>query len=254
MLKLIFEDIIMGKMFEEGIVVSFVNQKGGVGKSTLTSIFANYLHTAGKENDVKLSIAIIDADDRQRTLSRKRNRELQSFGIDDNSSENIKKVFDENSYRVIEIASKDVPDQLDFLKEEYDIILLDLPGNMMQEGVITDYFLIDIMIIPFQPNEYDIDSTLLFYDLLKTKVLDARSAQGFKTTVAAVMNRANSNTLEFKDIEANKNAYPFKILNNYVRDSKVAYQRNTNTIGDSSEKDADLCEEILSLINKHLKS
>jgi cellulose biosynthesis protein BcsQ len=244
----------MGKIFTEGIVVSFVNQKGGVGKSTLTSIFANYLHTTGRESGFNLKIAVVDADDRQKTLSRKRNRELLQMDIDENASEIVKKTFEDNSYKVIEIASKDVSSQIDFLKEEYDIILLDLPGNMMQEGVITDYFLIDIMIIPFQPNEFDLDSTILFYQLLKTDVLTVRSEQGFKTTVAAVMNRVNPTLLEFKEIVENREAYPFSILTNYVKDSKVAYQRNINTLGESTDKDTHLCEEILSLIYEHQES
>lgn len=247
----------MGKIFETGIVLSFVNQKGGVGKSTLASIFANHLFTIGRNADLNLSIAVVDSDDLQRTLYRKRERELSALNasIEQAKNENEKNELEnfKSSYKVIQISSKDVPEQIDILKSEYDIILLDLPGNMKQDGVITDYFLIDVMIIPFQPNEFDIDSTIQFYELLNNDVIKSRLQHGFKTTVAGVFNRVNSNTKEFKELYSNKAEFPFPVLNNYVTESKVAYQRNINTLGDNNIQDAELCDEILNLIINHNK-
>ncbi len=92
----------MGKLIKEGIIISFANQKGGVGKSTITTILPGYLHSTGKEYGFK------DADDSQSTLTRLRNREGG----------------DENDFKIINILSKDVPTRVDFLKKNYDITLI----------------------------------------------------------------------------------------------------------------------------------
>ncbi|MDR0603549.1 MAG: ParA family protein [Bacteroidales bacterium] len=228
----------MGQIFNPGLVVSFANQKGGVGKSTLTSIFANYLFTEGKKQG--LNVAVIDADDRQQTLYRKRQRE---------GGENVE------SYKIIQISSSDVKDNIEFLQDSYDIILLDLPGNMMQEGVITSYYMIDIYIIPFQPNEFDIDSTAQFYELLQNKIITIRKKLNYKTTVAAVMNRVKPQLLEFKQLYAQKSELPYSVLDSYIKDSSVAYQRNITTTGITEENEANtaLCEEILETIINHIK-
>ena len=45
-----------------GVVVAFENPKGGVGKSTLTALFAGYIHSQSNEEG-GLSIAVVDIDD-----------------------------------------------------------------------------------------------------------------------------------------------------------------------------------------------
>lgn len=245
----------MGKTLKDGIVISFVNQKGGVGKSTIASIFANYLFAEGETENMKLNIAVIDADDLQQTLYRKREREKESLKtlIEQTLDAELKKQYKnlEDAYRVISISSQDIPNQIERLKKEFDIILIDLPGNMKQEGVITAYFLIDIMMIPFQPNEFDIDSTIQFYNLLMNDVIEGRKKNGLQTTVAGILNRVNPSTKEFKDLYENKEHFPFPVLNNYIKESKVAYQRNINTLGESYNQNKEICDEILQLILNH---
>lgn len=245
----------MGRILKDGIVISFVNQKGGVGKSTIASIFANHLFGTGKNENMKLNIAVIDADDLQQTLYRKRQRELASLEaqLEEISDPELKQQYKEleNTYQVLKIASKDIPNEIDSLKDEFDIILIDLPGNMKQEGVITDYFLIDIMLIPFQPNEFDIDSTIQFYNLLMEDVVKGRQESGLQTTVAGLINRVNPQTKEFKDLYENRDQFPFPILTNYIKESKVAYQRNINTLGENYDQNKELCDEILQLIFNH---
>ncbi len=52
-----------------GITVSFENPKGGVGKSTLTALFAGYVKSLS-ENSEGLSIAVVDIDDMQNTIGK----------------------------------------------------------------------------------------------------------------------------------------------------------------------------------------
>ena len=53
------------------IVVSFANQKGGVGKSTLTVLLASYLYY-----ELGVSVAILDCDSPQNSPGKERKREL----------------------------------------------------------------------------------------------------------------------------------------------------------------------------------
>ena len=59
-----------------GLTVSFENPKGGVGKSTLTALFAGYVKSLS-ENGEGLSIAVVDIDDMQNTIGRMRDSEAE---------------------------------------------------------------------------------------------------------------------------------------------------------------------------------
>ena len=63
---------------------------------------------------------------------------------------NMKK---EEEYEVINISSSEFINQLDFLQDNYDIILVDFPGNLKQNGVIETLHFVDVIIIPFEPKE-----------------------------------------------------------------------------------------------------
>ena len=59
-----------------GVVVAFENPKGGVGKSTLTALFAGYIHSQSNEEG-GLSIAVVDIDDMQNTIGKLREDEAE---------------------------------------------------------------------------------------------------------------------------------------------------------------------------------
>ena len=114
------------------LLISFANQKGGVGKSTLTSVYANYLSNKGDK-----SVVVCDCDDLQQTLVNKRERD-KGNGIDAS-----------DMYDILAIKSSDFEKQYTSLfKGNVDVCFLDLPGNLMQSGVIASYFHADVLIIP----------------------------------------------------------------------------------------------------------
>lgn len=232
---------IMGQILP-GITVSFENPKGGVGKSTLTALFAGYVKSLS-ENSEGLSIAVVDIDDMQNTIGRMRDNEAEEGA--DKSSE----------YEVINIGSSEFINQLDFLKENFDIILVDFPGNLKQNGVIETLHFIDVVIMPFEPNQTDLLPTLRFYEEVYKDIIQKRAELGLKTTVRGVMNRVMPNVLEFKEIMKTKDALPFELLNNYVKDSRVDFQRNVTTLMKKYQHPCDaFCEEVLELISNHLES
>lgn len=56
------------------ITVAFSNQKGGVGKSTLTVLVASYLYY-----ELGVKVAIMDCDSPQHSLKGERDRELKDL-------------------------------------------------------------------------------------------------------------------------------------------------------------------------------
>lgn len=66
---------IMGQILP-GVVVAFENPKGGVGKSTLTALFAGYIHSQSNEEG-GLSVAVVDIDDMQNTIGKLREDEAE---------------------------------------------------------------------------------------------------------------------------------------------------------------------------------
>ena len=55
------------------ILIAVSNQKGGVGKSTLTILLASCLHY-----DKGVEVAVVDCDTHQHSLSNMRNRDMQA--------------------------------------------------------------------------------------------------------------------------------------------------------------------------------
>ena len=126
---------------------------------------------------------------------------------------------------------------------------------MKQNGVIETLHFIDVVIMPFEPNQTDLLPTLRFYEEVYKDIILKRAELGLKTTVRGVMNRVMPNVLEFKEIMKTKDALPFELLNNYVKDSRVDFQRNVTTLMKKYQHPCDaFCEEVLQLISNHLES
>lgn len=232
----------MGKIFNPGIIVSIGNQKGGVGKSVITSLAANYFHKYyGKK---KLNIAVVDADDLQASLSTLREVEIKDMSEKEKSK----------LYQLVKISSFDVPSQIEILQEEFDIIFIDLPGNLKQPGVITVYFLVDILFVPSQASSFDIDSTWKFLELYKD-VIKTREENNLKTDIFGIFSRVDPQNKDFKLLYSQKDQLPIPFLDGYVPESKVTFQRNVSTTdtyeSNRHEEFSDLCEEMLQCITQY---
>ena len=230
----------MGKMLP-GLVVSFVNQKGGSGKSTLTAIYANWLFTTGKK--FNLRIAVVDCDNQQATLASLRERELGETSKKRNEL-----------YTIIRMPSEAFADRLEDLQNSYDIILVDLPGNMEQNGVMAIYHLIDVSFIPFKLTGGDIDGTIKFWDRY-SKVIEEREKLGFKTIVKGIANDVTVNTAEFKDFNADggvKDNLPFEVLDVYVR-HRAEFGRYSTTDQKDDKQLYDVFDKLTETITSYIE-
>ncbi|CAK7039402.1 MAG: hypothetical protein PEPC_01679 [Peptostreptococcus russellii] len=231
----------MGKILP-GIFIAFENPKGGAGKSTLTALFAGYLHSSAK--DTGLKVGVIDIDDAQNSIGKMR--------ISDSIDEDVNE-----EYNVMNISSADIRSQIEYLQESFDIILIDFPGSLKQKGVIDTLMIIDILIIPFEPSKIEVSSTLDFYEFYAENILKIRNAQGYKTIVKGLPNRVLTNLLEYKDIVAAgaEGNLPFALLNNHIKESRVNLQRNLSTLMKDYDNTYDAFgTEVLDIITEYIKN
>lgn len=146
------------------MVIIFGNQKGGVGKTTLCTLFANHLATMGKKT------LVVDCDNQQ-TISEKRKVDrikypdtkflynVQTFNIA--NAENVNKLMTE-------------------LRRMDGVVLVDSPGNLAQQGLIPLFVFSDYVVCPFQFEATSVNSTVTFirfisklkekYPQMKTKL------------------------------------------------------------------------------------
>ena len=131
--------------------IIFANQKGGVGKSTLCMLFANYL--AWRRKDV----CIIDTDLQKSIMMQRRKDQtvfegqevpynVQEFDIDD----------PERVAQLMESASQ---------VEGY--VLFDSPGNISEDGLVPMFVEADYIVCPYEYEEKTLDSTGVFIQVVE---------------------------------------------------------------------------------------
>ncbi|WP_431293364.1 ParA family protein [Pedobacter sp. P26] len=125
------------------MVILLGNQKGGAGKSTLTLLLANYLSLVRKKK-----VTVLDMD-YQASISAK--------------AEKFKLPEAEPLYEVIPCDLKIYPAVFSTLKSNSDeLVIIDMPGKMDDDGLIPVILSADLVLCPFNYDEFSVDSTLLF--------------------------------------------------------------------------------------------
>ena len=125
------------------MVILIGNQKGGAGKSTLTLLLANYLTTAQKRK-----VTVLDMDYQQSVSAR---------------YEKARVLENDPPYDVIPADLTHFPMLLQVLTENpEETVLVDLPGKMDDDGLIPVILSGELILCPFNYDEFSVDSTLLF--------------------------------------------------------------------------------------------
>ena len=135
---------------KKNLKIVFANQKGGVGKTTLCMLFANYL--AWKKQDV----CIIDTD-LQKTIMMQRKKDREIY--DDM----------EEPYTVQDFDVQD-PELMQQLMESASqtegFVLFDSPGNVSEDGLVPMFTGADFIICPYEYEEKTLDSTGTFIQVI----------------------------------------------------------------------------------------
>jgi chromosome partitioning protein len=148
------------------MIISFANQKGGVGKSTHCALFAQYLSEKEKV------VYVIDMDN-QRSLETKRRNDFSIF-----EKRNNEEVLYDNplNYSVQAVSPENI---LPFLKQaeragSNTVYIIDTPGSIENENVVKLLNLSDYIIIPFSYTELKLDSTAVFIQVVKMFKIQAK--------------------------------------------------------------------------------
>ncbi len=130
--------------------IIFANQKGGVGKSTLCILFANYL--AWKKQDV----CIIDTD-LQKTISMQRKKDMEIY-------EDVEEPYTVQGF---DVSDPDTMQQLmESASETEGYVLFDSPGNVSEDGLVPMFTSADYIVCPYEYEEKTLDSTGTFVQVV----------------------------------------------------------------------------------------
>lgn len=130
-------------------VISFMSQKGGTGKTTLSILTATFLHQMGA------GVAVIDADFPQHSFVRTRTKDIldlrEKFG--DKSEEQKSPVEAESKlYPVMNSTVKEAAIVLKEMRtsQQLNFILIDIPGTFNVEGMDKLIDSLDLVVVPVE--------------------------------------------------------------------------------------------------------
>ena len=155
-------------MKKETLFIAFTTQKGGVGKSAITTLTASILHYRMGYN-----VAVFDCDYPQWSIAKMRDRDTKTVI----ESERFKQLAYEQftsitkkAYPVISSKPDEVIQKAEaFLKEtpiDFDFVFFDLPGTINSAGVINSISRMHYIFSPIIADRLMLESTLAFMNVL----------------------------------------------------------------------------------------
>jgi chromosome partitioning protein len=214
------------------MIISLLNQKGGVGKTTLSIHIASGLSERGH------SVLLVDADPQGSSLDWASNRQLEPI------------------FPVIGIPKSNLHKEIPMHAQRYDDIIIDGPPRV-NELARSAIMASDLVLIPVQPSPYDIWAAKEIVDLLKEA-----SVFKEKQICRFVINRKIVNTAIGRDVVDALIGYKIPTLSSSLSQRVVfaesAAQGKTVTEIDptsqATKEVRDLVDEILAINNGQSKN
>jgi cellulose biosynthesis protein BcsQ len=229
-------------------IVSISNQKGGVGKSLLTTMTA----TALGSEPFNLKVAVIDLD-QQATIYKLRQIDRQAYPHD------IIEPFTVFRYKLADFQ-KNVAE----IDKTFDVVFIDTAGKLdnetdaLQQEISRALMFTDILFIPFVAGFGNLTAT---YDYLKfvAQIQDARHLQKRKLKHYGFVNqyraRSRANDFLIQDIESIQQTGPLSMMQTYLKDFAAFKDADTITTlyaplsNDSAKRNfSDFINEFIQLI------
>lgn len=163
-------------------IISFINQKGGVGKTTLA------IHTADAFARQGHRVLLIDADP-------------QGSSLDWSDARG-----EDRRFPVVGLPTKSIEKELPSLGQGYDIIIIDGPArydDVISSAIVAS----DLVLIPVQPSQYDVWATEPVVELIDRVAT-------YKPTLKAafVINARVKNTAIGRDVKKALGDYDLPVL------------------------------------------
>lgn len=161
-------------MKKETLLVAVSNQKGGVGKSTVTVLLTSYLHYVKG-----LNVAVIDCDAPQHSLYRMRERDIKTVEGHDPYKQQIMLQWErirKKAYPIIVTTAEKAREAAAEVAEtrSFDIIFVDLPGTVNSKGVFNTILGMDYVITPIIADRMVMQSSLSFSSIIKDVVKERK--------------------------------------------------------------------------------
>jgi chromosome partitioning protein len=209
------------------MIISFLNQKGGVGKTTLSVNVAMAMALK------KFRVLLIDADQQTSSLDWAATRKKDSI------------------FTVVGMTKPIIHKEVSKLVDNYDHIIIDGPPriyDVARSAIVAS----DLVIIPVQPSPYDIWAAKEVVDLIKEV---GESISEFKKIESAfLINRKITNTAIGRDVEDALTHYDVKILETHLC-QRVSYAETAatgTTVAEDKAKDVQAWQEIMNLTDEIL--
>lgn len=130
------------------MIILIGNQKGGAGKSTFTMLLANYLTLTRH-----YKVTVLDMDYQQSIVQKYQRAKL---------------LENAEPYEVIAASLEAFPNLLPVMNDNpEDLVLIDLPGKLDDDGLIPVFRSSDLVLCPFSYDEFSFESTVLFSVVLQ---------------------------------------------------------------------------------------
>lgn len=155
------------------IVVS--NQKGGAGKSTLCMLLANFL-----TKTIHLPVGAIIDTDFQKSIVKKREEDLKRY-----KGSTMVPPFQVVSYSLEN--NDQIPDFINQLRNTGYSYIIDTPGSLNENGVLSFLALADYIICPFDYSELSLTSTAQFLMYWHNLKEEAKSKTDFEITTDMIL-------------------------------------------------------------------
>ncbi len=207
------------------MIIALLNQKGGVGKTTLAVHLAEVLSRLDK------SVLLVDADPQGSALDWAANRP------------------DNPRFPVLGLPKPTLHRELPAIAKNHDFVLIDGPPRV-NELARAAIMASDVVLIPVQPSPFDVWAAKEIVDLL-------REASAFKENIksAFVINRKIVNTAIGRDVVEALSSYPVPVLKTSIG-QRVAFAEcaaqgltvlHTDPNGPASQEVVSLAKELLEL-------
>ena len=210
------------------MIISFLNQKGGVGKTTLSINVATCLSLK------KFKVLLIDADPQGSSLDWAAIRKKESL------------------FTVVSITKPIIHKEITKLSKNYDHIVIDGPPriyDVAKSAIVTS----DLVVMPVQPSPYDIWAASEVVNLIKEVSEPLQDIKNIKC--AFLINRKIVNTAIGRDIESALTHYEMDVLQTHIC-QRIAYAESAaigSTVIEEPMKDPLAAQEISSLTEEILE-
>jgi len=228
-------------------IISFATQKGGAGKSTLALVLAAPLAT-----EYGLKIAILDCDYQQSIVKTRNQIDAPSMTAMLQSDPSAKYPYD-----VFPLALNKIFDFIDNPENDYDLIIIDVPGRADGEDVFNALTSCDAVIVPLVSDQLDRASTAEFMGILAS-IKQAANKAGLPFDYFGLATRRIAGRREEKEMDEYIDGLGLSRFNSFLS-NRLAYSRASTlhsllTPGfrayaggtkDSSDEIRRVCEELI---------